>query len=67
MALSAAKPRLEELYYSAKFEDICVYTAQVQLIHGVIRNHFILSARHVKTRTKFLIQKRVGNKLKVNK
>ena len=26
MALSAVKPRLEELYYSArKFEDICVY------------------------------------------
>ena len=25
MALSAAKPRLEKLYYSAKFEDICVY------------------------------------------
>ena len=25
MALSAAKSRLEELYYSAKFEDIYVY------------------------------------------
>ena len=25
MALSAVKPHLEKLYYSAKFEDICVY------------------------------------------
>ena len=50
---------IEKLYYSAKFEDICVYCSGPVPLWSDIRRHFTLNAQVVQRNQKLLIQRKI--------